>query len=115
MSPGGVVLLENVRFHKGETKNFPEFAEALAKVSTKIPVIESMLDKCDTILIGGGMIFTFYKAQGHSVGASLIEEDMIPMAKDLLAKAEAKGVEMLLPTDVVVADKFAADAASKTV
>ena len=62
-----------------------------AKVSTKIPVIESMLDKCDSVLIGGGMIFTFYKAMGHSVGASLIEEDMIPMAKDLIAKAEAKG------------------------
>ena len=86
-----------------------------AKVSTKIPVIESMLDKCDNVLVGGGMIFTFYKAMGHSVGASLIEEDMVPMAKDLIAKAEAKGVNFLLPTDVVVADKFAADADSKVV
>ena len=86
-----------------------------AKVSTKIPVIESMLDKCDNVLVGGGMIFTFYKAMGHSVGASLIEEDMVPMAKDLIAKAEAKGVNFLLPTDVVVADKFAADADHKVV
>ena len=180
MPAGGVVLLENVRFHKGETKNFDDFAAALAgscgatayvndafgtahrahastegvvkfidgpaaggylmekelvyikgaiddpkrpltailggaKVSTKIPVIESMLDKCDNVLVGGGMIFTFYKAMGHSVGASLIEEDMVPMAKDLIAKAEAKGVNFLLPTDVVVADKFAADAENKVV
>ena len=145
MPKGGVVLLENVRFHKGETKNFDDFAAALAgscgatayvndafgtahrahastegvvkfidgpaaggylmekelvyikgaiddpkrpltailggaKVSTKLPVIESMLDKCDNVLVGGGMIFTFYKAMGHAVGASLIEEDMVPMA-----------------------------------
>ncbi len=86
-----------------------------AKVSTKIPVIESMLDKCDNVLVGGGMIFTFYKAQGHSVGGSLIEEDYIDMARDLLAKAEAKGVKFLLPRDVVVADKFAADADFKNV
>ena len=86
-----------------------------SKVSSKIGVLEALIDKCDKVLIGGGMIFTFYKAQGHSVGGSLIEEDYIDMARDLLAKAEAKGVKFLLPKDVVVADKFAADAAFKNV
>jgi phosphoglycerate kinase len=61
-----------------------------AKVSTKIPVIESLIEKCDKIFIGGGMIFTFYKAQGLSVGKSMVEEDFIPVAKDLLEKAAAK-------------------------
>ncbi|KAJ1462737.1 phosphoglycerate kinase, partial [Pelagophyceae sp. CCMP2097] len=180
LAPGGVLLLENVRFHKGETKNHAEFAEALAKssgatcyvndafgaahrahastegvvkfidgpaaagflmekelqyiqgavddpkrpftailggakVSSKIPVIESMIDKCDTILIGGGMIFTFYKAMGLSIGASMVEEDLVDTARNLIAKAKAKGVKLLLPTDVVVADKFAADAEAKVV
>jgi phosphoglycerate kinase len=77
-----------------------------AKVSTKIPVIESLLDKCDVILIGGGMIFTFYKAMGYSIGASLVEEDMVDLARTLMAKAEEKGVKLILPTDVVLADKF---------
>jgi phosphoglycerate kinase len=77
-----------------------------AKVSTKIPVIESLLDKCDVILIGGGMIFTFYKALGYSIGASLVEEDMVDLARTLMKKAEEKGVKLILPTDVVLADKF---------
>jgi phosphoglycerate kinase len=84
-----------------------------AKVSTKIPVIESLLDKCDSVLLGGGMIFTFYKALGHNVGSSLVEEDMVALAKELMDKAKAKGVKLLLPVDVTVADKFAADANSK--
>mmetsp|Transcript_6166 Transcript_6166/g.8681 ORF Transcript_6166/g.8681 Transcript_6166/m.8681 type:complete len:420 (+) Transcript_6166:140-1399(+) len=180
MPQGGVILLENVRFHKGETKNESGFAEALAKdcgatcyvndafgtahrahastegvvkyisgpkaagflmekelkyikgaidaptrpltailggskISTKIPVIESMLDKCDNILIGGGMIFSFYKAMGLGIGNSLVEEDMISKAGEMIQAAKAKGVNMLLPTDVVVADKFEADANAKTV
>jgi phosphoglycerate kinase len=86
-----------------------------AKVSTKIPVMESLMDKCDKLLIGGGMIFTFYKAQGHSVGASLVEEEQVALATQLLADAKAKGVEFILPTDVVVADSFAADAEFKIV
>jgi phosphoglycerate kinase len=65
-----------------------------AKVSTKIPVIESLLDKCDSVLVGGGMIFTFYKALGYDVGASMVEEDMIATAKMLMEKAEAKGVKV---------------------
>ncbi|KAK9152471.1 hypothetical protein Syun_010780 [Stephania yunnanensis] len=174
---GGVLLLENVRFHKEEEKNDPEFAKKLAsladlyvndafgsahrahastegvtkylkpsvagflmqkeldylvgavsnpkkpfaaivggsKVSSKIGVIESLLEKVDILLLGGGMIFTFYKAQGYSVGTSLVEEDKLDLATTLLEKAKSKGVSLLLPTDVVIADKFAPDANSKTV
>ncbi len=86
-----------------------------SKVSSKIGVIETLLDKCDKLLIGGGMIFTFYKARGLSVGKSLVEEDKLELAKSLEAKAKEKGVELLLPTDVVVADNFAPDANSQTV
>ena len=81
-----------------------------AKVSTKIPVIESLIEKCDKVLIGGGMIFTFYKALGYDVGSSLVEEDMIPLAKELMKMAKEKGVMMLLPSDVVIADQFDKDA-----
>ena len=84
-----------------------------SKVSTKIGVIESLLAKVDILLLGGGMIFTFYKAQGHSVGSSLVEEDRLDLALSLIEKAKAKGVPLLLPTDVVAADKFAPDANSK--
>jgi phosphoglycerate kinase len=86
-----------------------------SKVSSKIGVIETLLEKCDKLLIGGGMIFTFYKARGLSVGQSLVEEDKLELAKALEAKAKEKGVEFLLPTDVVVADKFAKDANAQTV
>ncbi|MEO1432270.1 MAG: phosphoglycerate kinase [Cyanobacteria bacterium J06633_8] len=86
-----------------------------SKVSSKIGVIETLLDKCDKLIIGGGMIFTFYKARGLNVGKSLVEEDKLELAKTLEAKAKEKGVELLLPTDVVVADNFAADANSQTV
>jgi phosphoglycerate kinase len=86
-----------------------------SKVSSKIGVIETLLEKCDKLIIGGGMIFTFYKARGLSVGKSLVEEDKLELAKSLEAKAKEKGVTFLLPTDVVVADKFAPDANSQTV
>jgi phosphoglycerate kinase len=86
-----------------------------SKVSSKIGVIETLLDKVDKLLIGGGMVFTFYKARGLSVGKSLVEEDKLELAKTLEVKAKEKGVDLLLPTDVVVADNFAADAASQTV
>ncbi|MEL7078599.1 MAG: phosphoglycerate kinase [Cyanobacteria bacterium J06643_13] len=86
-----------------------------SKVSSKIGVIETLLDKCDKLLIGGGMIFTFYKARGLSVGKSLVEEDKLELAKSLEAKAKEQGVQLLLPTDVVVADNFAPDANAKTV
>ena len=86
-----------------------------SKVSSKIGVIETLLEKCDKLLLGGGMIFTFYKARGLNVGKSLVEEDKLELARSLEAKAKERGVQLLLPTDVVVADNFAADANSQTV
>ncbi|PSB01559.1 phosphoglycerate kinase [Merismopedia glauca] len=86
-----------------------------SKVSSKIGVIETLLEKCDKLLLGGGMIFTFYKARGLNVGKSLVEEDKLELAKSLEAKAKERGVQFLLPTDVVVADNFAPDANSQTV
>ena len=174
---GNVILLENVRFYEGETKNDPEFAKQLAegcdiavndafgtahrahasnvgvaeflspavagfliekemeyfgqvidnpqrpvvailggaKVSGKLQVINNLMEKVDKLLIGGGMMFTFLKAQGLEVGASLVEEDLIETAKEILAQAEQSDVELLLPTDCIIADKFAADAESKLV
>ncbi len=174
---GDVILLENVRFYKGETKNDPEFAKQLAdgcdiavndafgtahrahasnvgvtkflspavagfliekemeyfgqvidnpqrpvvailggsKVSGKLQVINNLMQKVDKLLIGGGMMFTFLKAQGLEVGASLVEGDLIETAKEILAQAEQSKVELLLPTDCIIADKFAADADSKLV
>ncbi|PON38518.1 Phosphoglycerate kinase [Parasponia andersonii] len=86
-----------------------------SKVSTKIGVIESLLEKVNLLFLGGGMIFTFYKAQGYSVGSSLVEDDKLDLATSLLEKAKSKGVSILLPTDVVIADKFAPDANSEVV
>lgn len=86
-----------------------------SKVSSKIGVIESLLESCDKIIIGGGMIFTFYKARGLNVGSSLVEEDKLDLAKELEVKAKEKGVEFILPVDVVVADNFAPDANAKIV
>lgn len=168
---GSVLLLENVRFHKGETDNDSEFAKQLAdladiyvndafgtahrahastegvarlvkpaaagylmqkelkylgnaladpqrpfvailggaKVSDKITVIENLLPKVDTILIGGGMAYTFLRAQGVEVGTSLVEEDRIELATSLLKKAEEQGVEFMIPFDHAVAAEFSAD------
>ncbi|MCW2637967.1 MAG: Phosphoglycerate kinase [Dactylosporangium sp.] len=83
-----------------------------SKVSDKLAVIQALLPKVDKLLIGGGMCFTFLKAQGHSVGASLLEEDMVDTCGDLLSRA---GDKIVLPVDIVVADKFAADAQTRTV
>ncbi len=175
MAEGSVVLLENVRFHGGETSNDPAFTKALAsladlyvndafgtahrahasttgvatllkpavagflmekelqylgqqladpqhpfvavvggaKVSDKIKVIDKLMEKADTLIIGGGMAYTFLKSQGIAVGKSLVEEDCLSIAADLLKAAEAKGVAMLLPEDHVIAATFAADAAHK--
>lgn len=176
MKDGEVVLLENVRFRKEETKNGEEFAKELAsladifvndafgtahrahastvgiakflpayaglliekelrimggalenperpfvailggaKVSDKIGVINHLLEKVDSLIIGGGMSYTFLRAQGYEVGTSLLEEDKIDLAKELLHKAQDKGVELLLPVDVVVAKELKADAEHKTV
>src|SRR6187397_1343077 len=81
-----------------------------SKVSDKLGVIANLLGKADRLLIGGGMVFTFLKAQGHEVGTSLLEEDQIDTVKGYLATAAASGVEIVLPTDIVAATKFAADA-----
>lgn len=175
LTKSDVLLLENTRFYKGETKNDPELSAGLgkladyfvmdafgtahrahsstagvashmklsaagylldkelkylkgavdsptrplaaivggAKVSTKVPVLESLIEKCDTILLGGAMIFTFYKAMGYNIGKSMIEEDMVGLAADLMKKAEAKGVKFVLPSDVVLADEFKEDANTK--
>lgn len=174
---GEVLLLENVRFHKEEEQNNPEFAAQLAsladvyvndafgaahrahastegmahlvksvatgllmekelrylgdiiaepvrplgaiiggaKVSGKIGVIEALIEKCNLLILGGGMIFTFFKARGWEVGSSLVEDDKVSLARELEQKAHARGVQLLLPTDVVVADKFSKDATSRTV
>ena len=168
MNDGDVLLLENVRFHTGETKNDPEFAKALAanadiyvnnafgtahrahastegvtkylqpsaagfllekeikylglalaypdhpfvaviggaKVSDKIAVIENLLDKVDTLIIGGGMAYTFLQAKGRPTGKSLVEADKISLAKKLIQKAADKGVNLLLPQDHIVAAEF---------
>jgi phosphoglycerate kinase len=176
LKPGEVLLLENLRYHKGEKKNDPEFAKQLAaladiavddafgvahrahaanvgitqyietvagylmekeirfigqtldspkhpfvailggaKVSDKIGVISNMIDKVDTIIIGGGMAHTFDAAKGMEIGKSLCEEDKKDLALDLLKKAEKKGVKVILPLDLTIADKFAADANVKIV
>ena len=81
-----------------------------AKVSSKITIIENMLSKVDNLIIGGGMIFTFVKAMGGNIGASLCEDDYLQMAKDIVKKAEEKGVNLIIATDCVAADKFANDA-----
>ena len=81
-----------------------------SKVSDKVKVIDALIDKCDKLIIGGGMCFTFLKAQGSSTGTSLMEEEWVERAGKMLEKAKEKGVEMLLPVDVVCADEFANDA-----
>ena len=86
-----------------------------AKVSDKIGVIENLLDKADKVIIGGGMMFTFLKAQGKNTGSSLLEEDKVELAASLIAKAKEKGVELILPVDTVVAKEFKNDTEFKTV
>ncbi len=86
-----------------------------AKISDKIEVIRNLMSKVDALLIGGGMMFTFYKAQGFEIGKSLLEADKIELAKGILEEAKAKNIRLLLPTDTVIGDKFDNAAATKTV
>ena len=86
-----------------------------AKVADKIGVITNLLSKCDTLLIGGGMAFTFFKAMGYEIGSSLLDKENVGLAKDLMDQAKAKGVKLMLPVDTVIADRYAADAAQNTV
>jgi len=81
-----------------------------AKISGKIDVVTNLMDKCDAILIGGGMAYTFYKAQGKAIGNSLVENDKVELAGEILKQAEAKGVKLMLPVDNKVADAFSAEA-----
>ena len=176
LKDGEILLLENLRFHKEEEKNDPEFAKKLAslaeiyvsdafgtvhrahastagvaaylpavagfligkelsmmggalenperpfvailggaKVADKIGVITNLLNKCDTLLIGGGMAYTFLKAMGYEIGDSLLDAESIDLAKQLMETAKQKGVKLLLPVDTVVAKAFAADAEHMTV
>ncbi|MBD2119405.1 phosphoglycerate kinase [Trichocoleus sp. FACHB-262] len=117
-SVAGILIEKELKYLQNAIENPQRPLAAIvggSKVSSKIGVIETLLDKVDKLFIGGGMIFTFYKARGLSVGKSLVEEDKLDLARALEAKAKEKGVELLLPTDVVVADNFAADANAQTV
>ncbi|NTV47680.1 MAG: phosphoglycerate kinase, partial [Chlorobiales bacterium] len=110
------LLIEKELKYLGEATANPKrpFVAILggSKISGKIDVLENLLSKVDTVLVGGAMIFTFFKAEGLPVGNSLVEDDKLDLAKSILKKAKEKGVKLLLPTDVVVADKF--DAAANT-
>ena len=86
-----------------------------AKVADKIGVIKNLLQKCDSLIIGGGMAYTFFAAEGYGIGDSLLDKESIGLAKDLMEEAKARGVKLLLPVDTVVAKEFAADAEHKTV
>ncbi|MGQ9805614.1 MAG: phosphoglycerate kinase [Chlorobiales bacterium] len=112
-------LIEKELKYLGEATSNPKrpFVAILggSKISGKIDVLEKLLEKVDTILVGGAMIFTFFKAQGLSVGKSLVEDDKLDIAKTILDKAKSRNVKLLLPTDVVIADKFERDANAKTV
>ncbi len=109
----GYLLDKEIKF-LGDTVANPEkpFVAIVggAKVSGKLEVLKSLIEKVDTILIGGGMAYTFLKAQGHGIGGSLVEEDLIDTAKQILVDAKAKGVNFMLPVDNLAADKFADDA-----
>mmetsp|Transcript_44568 Transcript_44568/g.73136 ORF Transcript_44568/g.73136 Transcript_44568/m.73136 type:complete len:402 (+) Transcript_44568:34-1239(+) len=114
----GYLMEKELRFLKGavDEPNRPMAAiVGGAKVSTKITVIESLMDKCNIIVLGGGMTYTFLKAQGHGVGTSLCEDEFVELAQTLMKKAEEKGVQLILPSDVVVADAFSEDANTQTV
>jgi phosphoglycerate kinase len=117
-SVAGLLVEKELKFLQDAIENPKRPLAAIvggSKVSSKIGVIETLLDKVDKIFIGGGMIFTFYKARGMAVGSSLVEEDKLELARTLEAKAKEKGVQFLLPTDVVLADKFSADANTQIV
>lgn len=114
----GMLMAKELQFLVGAVQEQPQRPLVAivggAKVSTKIPVIRSLIDKCDVILLGGGMIFTFYKALGYDIGASLVEEDMVELAASLMKLAAERNVRLVLPTDVVLADAFDNNAVTVT-
>merc|ERR1712154_347517 len=114
----GFLLAKELEYLDGAVSNGEKPMAAIvggSKVSSKITVLEALLDKCDKIIIGGGMVFTFLKAKGLEVGTSLVEDDFVETAKEVMEKAEKLGKEILLPTDIIVADEFSADANTQTV
>jgi len=117
-SVAGFLLQKELDYLDGAVSNpVRPFAAIVggSKVSSKIGVIESLMAKCDKVIIGGGMVFTFLKARGLSTGSSLVEEDQLDLAKRLEAEAKEKGIELILPTDVIVADAFSPDANTQVV
>lgn len=114
----GFLIEKEIKF-LGEALNNPKrpFVSIIGgkKVSDKISVINNLLEKVDTLLIGGGMAYTFFKAEGLNIGSSLCEDDKLDLAKELIEKAKKKNVKLLLPIDVVVAKEFSSDAESKVV
>jgi phosphoglycerate kinase len=114
----GFLMEKEIEYIGGAVENPPKpFVTVIggAKISDKIGVIENLLGKVDALLIGGGMANTFLLAQGHSVGDSLVEQDSFDTAKDLIGKAEGRGVSLMLPTDAVIADAFDNAANTQTV
>jgi len=117
-SVSGFLLAKELEYLDGAVSNGKKPMAAIvggSKVSSKITVLEALLDKCEKVIIGGGMVFTFLKAKGLEVGNSLVEDDYIETAKEVMAKAEKLGKELILPVDIVIADKFAADAETQIV
>lgn len=117
-SVAGYLVEKELQFLSGAVDNPQRPLAAIiggSKVSSKIGVIETLLEKVNKLILGGGMIFTFYQAQGISTGKSLVEDDKLDLARRLMEKAKERGVELLLPVDVVVADKFDANANAQTV
>jgi len=114
---GGLVLTEVEALRRATESPERPYVVVLggSKVSDKLGVIANLLEKADKLLIGGGMVFTFLAAQGHGVGKSLLEEDQLDAVRGYLETAKAKGVEIVLPTDIVVAEAFAADSPHETV
>jgi len=117
-SVSGYLLAKELEYLDGAVSNGKKPMAAIvggSKVSSKITVLNALLDKCDKIVIGGGMVFTFLKAKGLEVGTSLVEEDFVETAKEVMAKADKLGKTILLPSDIVVADKFDKDAETQIV
>lgn len=117
-SVSGYLLAKELQYLDGAIQNGENPMAAIvggSKVSSKITVLDALLDKCDKIIIGGGMVFTFLKAKGLNVGTSLVEDDFVETAKEVMAKAESLGKTILLPSDIVVADKFDAEAETQVV
>merc|ERR1711975_64147 len=115
-SVSGFLLAKELEFLDGAIKDGKKPLAAIvggSKVSSKIGVLEALVDKCDKVIIGGGVVFTFLKARGLPTGSSLVEDDFVETAKKVEEVAKEKGCKIILPSDVVLADKFAPDAETK--